>query len=64
MGRVQHRFTERCASIRNIHYPDPRPGYTDETSVPEERRKALKGEPSQARSPGQFINFELDDTKA
>ena len=45
---VQHRFTDRCASIRNLHYPHPRPGYTDETYFPDERAKAMRGEPSQA----------------
>ncbi len=45
---VQHRFTERCASIRNINYPLPRPGYTGESSLREELEKALRGEPSEA----------------
>jgi allantoin racemase len=43
---VQHHFTERCASIRNINYPLPRPGCTDEPSLVEEREKAVRGEPS------------------
>ncbi len=29
---VQHRFTQRCASIRNLSYYHPRPGYTGEPS--------------------------------
>lgn len=45
---VQHRFTQRCASIRNINYPLPRPGYTGEPSLREEREKAIRGEPSEA----------------
>ena len=45
---VQHRFTERCASIRNINYPLPRPPITDEPSLHLEKAKALKGEPSDA----------------
>ena len=45
---VQHRFTERCASIRNINYPLPRPGHTGERSISDEREKAARGEKSQA----------------
>jgi Asp/Glu/hydantoin racemase len=45
---VQHRFTERCASIRNINYLHPRPGCKDEFSLFEDREKALRGEPSRA----------------
>lgn len=45
---VQHGFTQRCASIRNINYPLPRPGYTGEPSLSEERDKAVRGEPSEA----------------
>jgi Asp/Glu/hydantoin racemase len=45
---VRHRFTDRCASIRNINYYHPRPGYTDETTVVQEREKAVRGEPSEA----------------
>jgi len=45
---VQHHFTHRCASIRNINYPLPRPGCTDEFSLRGDRDKALRGEPSNA----------------
>jgi allantoin racemase len=45
---VQHRFTDRCASIRNINYPLPRPPHTGERTLLEEKEKALRGEPSQA----------------
>jgi Asp/Glu/hydantoin racemase len=45
---VQHRFTDRCASIRCINYPLPRPGHTDGSSILEERDKTLRGEPSEA----------------
>lgn len=45
---AQYRFTDRCASIRNLNYPMPRPGYEDETSIFEEREKARRGEPSEA----------------
>jgi allantoin racemase len=43
---VQHRCTERCASIRNINFPLPRPGCTNERSLREEQDRALRGEGS------------------
>ena len=43
---VQHRFTERCASIRNINYPLPRPGGDKNRSIVEEKKKALAGQHS------------------
>jgi allantoin racemase len=45
---VQHRFTGRCASIRNINYPLPRPPHTGERTLLVEKEKALRGEPSEA----------------
>jgi len=45
---VQHRFTQRCASIRNINYPLPRPGHTDVPLLHDEREKVERGEPSEA----------------
>jgi Asp/Glu/hydantoin racemase len=45
---VQHHFTHRCASIRNINYPLPRPGCKDAHSLMGDRDKALRGEPSHA----------------
>jgi len=45
---VQHRFTERCASIRNINFPLPRPGNEEGPFILKERDKALRGEPSEA----------------
>ena len=45
---VRHRMTERCASIRNINYPLPRPPFTDESSLHVEKAKAVRGEPSEA----------------
>ncbi len=45
---VRHRFADRCACIRNINYYHPRPGYTGETTVIQEREKAARGEPSEA----------------
>jgi Asp/Glu/hydantoin racemase len=43
---VQYHFSQRCASIRNINYPLPRPGYTGEPFISEEREKVMRGEPS------------------
>jgi allantoin racemase len=43
---VQHRFTERCASIRNINFPLPRPGGTNERSLRDEQDRALRGDSS------------------
>ncbi len=44
---VQHRFERRCASIRNINYPLPRPPQTGESVVHLEKNKALRGEKSE-----------------
>ncbi len=43
---VQHRHTERCASIRNINFPFPRPGHEGGSSPRAEREKAMRGERS------------------
>jgi len=45
---IQHRFADRCASIRNIGYYHPRPGYEGEPYLNQEKAKALRGEDSQA----------------
>lgn len=45
---VQHHMAQRCASIRNINYVHPRPGYKEEPDLNDEREKALRGEPSEA----------------
>lgn len=45
---VRHRFTDRCASIRNINFYHARPGIEDESTIDKERERALKGEPSEA----------------
>lgn len=45
---VRHRFSERCASIRNINYYHARPGHEEESNIAEEREKALRGERSEA----------------
>lgn len=44
----QHRMEQRCASIRNIGYYHPRPGYSGEPILEEEREKARRGERSEA----------------
>ena len=43
---VQYRFTDKCASIRNVNYPLPRPNYSDPSSIQAEQEKALRGEQS------------------
>ncbi len=45
---VQYHFTNRCASIRNINYPLPRPGHEDDPSIADEGIKAIQGEKSEA----------------
>lgn len=45
---VRHRFADRCASIRNINYYHARPGHEEESTIADEREKALRGEPSAA----------------
>jgi Asp/Glu/hydantoin racemase len=45
---VRHRFTDRCASIRNINFYHGRPSYEDASTIDEERDKALRGEASEA----------------
>ena len=39
---VQHRFAERCASIRNLQMPHPRPGYP-EVHLAHQKEKVLAG---------------------
>lgn len=43
---VRNRFAERCASIRNINYPHPRPSAPEKSPLHAEKMLALKGEPS------------------
>jgi len=43
---VQYRQTDRCASIRNVNFPLPRPPYEDEYRIEDERKKAERGEDS------------------
>jgi allantoin racemase len=44
---VQHRFADRCASIRNINFPLPRPSFATGASIQVEKAKALRGEKSE-----------------
>jgi allantoin racemase len=44
---VRHHLANRCASIRNLEYPMPRPGYEDRPDIHTERHKAQRGEASQ-----------------
>jgi Asp/Glu/hydantoin racemase len=44
---VQHRFTERCASIRNINYPLPRPPDMGQSQVHLAKNRAQRGETSE-----------------
>ena len=43
---VQHRFADRCASIRNLQIPHPRPGYP-EVHLAHQKEKVLAGETSE-----------------
>ena len=45
---VRHRFEGRCASIRNINYYHARPGLVVESTIADERERALRGERSEA----------------
>lgn len=44
---VRHRFTGRCASIRNINFPLPRPPHKDKTTRAEQMAKIARGEKSE-----------------
>lgn len=44
---VRHRFDQRCASIRNINYPLPRPPDTGGSAVHLARNEVLRGETSE-----------------
>ncbi|TWT10592.1 aspartate/glutamate racemase family protein [Reyranella sp. CPCC 100927] len=43
---VQYRMTGRCASIRNVNFPLPKPHLPDERPIQAERDRALAGKPS------------------
>jgi Asp/Glu/hydantoin racemase len=44
---IQHRFDRRCASIRNINHPLPRPPQSNESAVHLAKNKVLRGESSE-----------------
>jgi allantoin racemase len=44
---LRHQFADRCASIRNINFPLPRPPYTGETTRAEQMAKMARGEKSE-----------------
>ncbi len=44
---VKHRMDGRCASIRNINYPLPRPPHSGESQVHLAKNKVLRGESSE-----------------
>jgi Asp/Glu/hydantoin racemase len=43
---VQYRYSDRCASIRNIDFPLPRPPFTDTRPIDVEKARAERGETS------------------
>jgi allantoin racemase len=43
---VQYRMTDRCASIRNVEFPLPRPAHAGRPNVQEESERHARGEPS------------------
>jgi allantoin racemase len=43
---VRHRFADRCASIRNLHYPHSRPSAPEKSPMHAEKQMALRGEHS------------------
>jgi allantoin racemase len=44
---VQYRFSDRCASIRNVNYPLPRPSNPDAANIQSEKQAATAGERSE-----------------
>ncbi|MBN9489150.1 MAG: hypothetical protein J0H44_18085 [Alphaproteobacteria bacterium] len=40
---VQYRMTDRCASIRNVNFPLPRPNHLNDRSIQSERDRAMQG---------------------
>lgn len=44
---IRHRMDSRCASIRNVNFPLPRPGVELDRQFYEEKAKALRGERSE-----------------
>lgn len=44
---IRHRMDTRCASIRNVNFPLPRPGYDLDRQFNEQKAKALRGQRSE-----------------
>ena len=44
---IRHRMDGRCASIRNVNFPLSRPGQDLKRQFHQEKKKALRGEPSE-----------------
>ena len=44
---VQYRFKDRCASVRNVNFPLPRPPHFSERPIEGEKQKAQRGEVSE-----------------
>ena len=44
---VQYRFKEKCASVRNVNFPLPRPPDFTERPIQDEKQKAQRGEKSE-----------------
>jgi Asp/Glu/hydantoin racemase len=44
---TQHRFNDRCGSIRNLEFPLPRPGVEELHPIADQRRRARRGEPTE-----------------
>ena len=44
---VRYRFNEKCASVRNVNFPLPRPPEFSERPIQEEKLKAERGETSE-----------------
>lgn len=60
---VQHRMTDRCASIRNLGYYHPKPAYPGEDFFGAEERKAMAGEQSEGvdRAVAEAVNAIEED---
>ncbi len=60
---VQYRFTERCASIRNINFPLPRPPEFNQRPIHAEKDRVARGETSEMleTSIGEAVSAIEDD---
>ena len=44
---VNYRFKDKCASVRSVNFPLPRPPHFDERPIQDEKQKAARGENSE-----------------